>query len=149
MRVFWLSLTWTALVVLSASSAGCGDDSPTSPSGAGLTQTDLRVGTGADAVNLSVVTVHYTGWLYNPSQPDQKGVQFESSVGRTPFSFTLGAGQVIAGWDTGILGMKVGGIRRLIIPPSLAYGAVRQGPIPPNATLLFEIELVNVQVFGS
>jgi FKBP-type peptidyl-prolyl cis-trans isomerase len=71
-------------------------------------------------------------------------VQFDSSVGQTPFTFTLGAGQVIAGWEQGVQGMKVGGVRRLVVPPSLAYGQSRYGPIPPNATLVFEIELLEV-----
>lgn len=123
--------------------AACGD-APTSPNNAEYSQTDLRVGGGADAVIGRPLTVHYTGWFYNASAPEGKGVQFDSSVGATPFTFTLGAGQVIAGWDQGVQGMKVGGVRRLIIPPSLAYGQVRYGPIPPNATLVFEIELLEV-----
>ena len=144
-RGFRSAFTSVALVGLSAVIAGCGG-SPTSPSNnAAFGQTDLRVGTGADAVSGSRVTVNYTGWLYNASQPDQKGAQFDSSVGQTGFSFTLGAGSVIAGWERGVVGMKVGGLRRLVIPPSLAYGASRNGPIPPNATLMFEIELLNVQ----
>jgi FKBP-type peptidyl-prolyl cis-trans isomerase FkpA len=133
------------LVVLCATCAGC-TQSVTSPSGESpFAQTDLRVGTGATAASGNVLMVNYTGWLYEASKADQKGVEFESSIGRTPFSFTLGAGQVIGGWDQGIPGMKVGGLRRLLIPPSLAYGAVRNGPIPPNATLVFEIELLEVQ----
>lgn len=137
--------TFVALVAVAAVITGCGD-SPTAPSNnAPFSQTDLRVGTGASAASGNVVTVHYTGWLYNASQPDQKGPQFDSSAGGTAFSFTLGAGQVISGWDQGLVGMKVGGLRRLVIPPSLGYGTVRNGPIPPNATLLFEIELLGVQ----
>ena len=123
--------------------AAC-SDAPTSPNNADYSQSDLRVGAGADAVVGRAMTVHYTGWFYNASAPEGKGVQFDSSVGSTPFTFTLGAGQVIAGWDQGVQGMKVGGIRRLIVPPSLAYGQVRFGPIPPNATLVFEIELLEV-----
>jgi len=132
-----------ALVALAAI-AGC-DDSPTSPNNAPFSQTDLRVGTGADAVTGRVVTVHYTGWLYNSAEADLRGAQFDSSVGGTPFSFVLGAGQVIGGWEQGVPGMKIGGLRRLVIPPSLAYGDARSGPIPPNATLLFEIELLDVE----
>jgi len=144
-RVSPATFTFVALLVLAAVIGGC-SNSPTSPSNsAPFSQTDVRVGTGADAVSGSVVTVQYTGWLYDASQPDQKGLQFDSSLGRTPFSFTLGAGQVISGWDQGVLGMKVGGLRRLVIPPSLAYGASRYGPIPPYATLVFEIEVLDVQ----
>lgn len=130
-------------VALCAALGACGS-SPTSPTSAPFSQTDLRVGSGADAAAGKVVTVHYTGWLYDGSRSDGKGVQFETSVGGTPFSFTLGFGQVIAGWDQGLPGMKVGGLRRLVIPPSLAYGSVRNGPIPPNATLIFEVELIDV-----
>jgi FKBP-type peptidyl-prolyl cis-trans isomerase FkpA len=131
-------------VIVAAALAGCGD-SPTGPSSsAPFSQTDVRSGTGTDAVAGKAVTVHYTGWLYDASKADNKGVQFETSVGGTPFSFALGFGEVISGWDQGVPGMKVGGLRRLVIPPSLAYGAVRNGPIPPNATLIFEIELLEV-----
>lgn len=133
-------------IVLAAAvmTAGCGD-SPTGPSSAPFSQTDVRVGTGTDAAAGKVVTVNYTGWLYDASKTDGKGLQFDTSVGGTPFSFNLGFGEVIGGWDRGLPGMKVGGLRRLVIPPSLAYGAVRYGPIPPAATLVFDIELVNVQ----
>jgi FKBP-type peptidyl-prolyl cis-trans isomerase FkpA len=138
------TLPFVALAVLSLSAAGC-DDSPTSPNNAPFSQTDLRLGTGSDAVTGRVLTVHYTGWLFNASAPDQRGAQFDSSAGETPLVFTLGAGQVITGWDQGLQGMKVGGVRRLVIPPSLGYGEFRNGPIPPNATLLFEVELLNVE----
>ena len=134
---------FAACVAVSAALAGCGS-SPTSPTTAPFTKTDVRAGTGLEAASGNVLTVHYTGWLYDAAKTDGKGVQFESSVGGTPFSFTLGAGQVIAGWDQGLPGQKVGGLRRLVIPPSLAYGSVRNGPIPPNATLVFEIDMVDV-----
>lgn len=125
--------------------AGC-TETPTAPSNfAPYAVTDLRVGTGGDAVTGRILTVHYTGWLYNSSQPDNKGAIFDTSVGGDPFSFLLGAGQVIQGWDQGTAGMRVGGLRRLVIPPSLGYGSVRNGTIPPNATLLFEIELLEVE----
>ena len=93
------------------------------------------------------LSVHYTGWLYDPTQPEQKGRQFDTSAGGAPFSFTLGVGQVIPGWDRGAVGMKVGGQRRLIIPPNLAYGSQggAGGLIPPNATLVFDIELIEVR----
>jgi FKBP-type peptidyl-prolyl cis-trans isomerase len=129
--------------------AACGDDStPTTPSPrAEYTQTDLRVGTGAEATNGKRLTVNYAGWLYNPAGQDGKGQLFDTSVsaGRTPFTFTLGTSAVIAGWDRGVLGMRVGGVRRLVIPPELAYGASGSGAIPGNATLVFDIELVDAQ----
>jgi FKBP-type peptidyl-prolyl cis-trans isomerase FkpA len=139
-----LSFRVIAPLALSIFSAGC-SDSPTTPANnAPFSQTDIVAGTGADAVTGRVVTVHYTGWFYNASATGAKGVQFDSSTGQTPLSFTLGAGQVIRGWEQGLQGMKVGGIRRLVIPPSLAYGDTRFGPIPPNATLVFEIQLLQV-----
>ena len=98
---------------------------------------DEAVGTGELAQPGDMVTVNYTGKF-------QSGTVFDSSVGRAPFQFTLGTGQVIPGWDQGLQGMKVGGKRLLIIPPALAYGAQGKGPIPPNATLIFEVYLVKV-----
>jgi len=92
--------------------------------------------------------VNYTGWLYNPSAAENKGTQFDSSLslGRTPLSFRLGTGQnnLIAGWNQGVVGMAVGGRRRLVLPPSLAYGNGGNGPIPPNATIIFDIEMLSV-----
>lgn len=109
-------------------------------------QTDLRDGTGAMASSGHTATVNYTGWLYSESAPDNKGTQFDSSIGRGPFSFRLGAGQVIRGWDQGVQGMKVGGQRRLVLPPEFAYGARGAGGvIPPNATLVFDVELLDVK----
>ncbi|MEO8077212.1 MAG: FKBP-type peptidyl-prolyl cis-trans isomerase [Acidobacteriota bacterium] len=110
-----------------------------------FSQVDLRTGTGADAVAGKTVTVNYTGWLYDSAKTDEKGVQFDTSASRGPFVFLLGAGKVIKGWDQGVAGMKIGGLRRLVIPPALGYGSVANGPIPPNSTLLFEVELVGVQ----
>lgn len=134
------------LVVLAGLAAACGDDSPTAPSlTAPFSKTDLRVGTGAEAVSGKVVTVHYTGWLWDPSKTDQKGLQFDTSLGGSPFSFTLGSGQVISGWEEGLLGMRAGGFRRIVIPPSMAYGSARRSAIPPNSTLIFDVELVSVQ----
>lgn len=135
------------IVVLSAAIAGC-TGSPTTPtSSAPFSQTDVRVGTGTAAAAGKTVTMNYTGWFFDPSKSDQKGLQFDSSVGRTPFSFTLGLSpsQVIAGWERGVPGMMIGGVRRLVIPPSLGYGATRNGAIPPNSTLVFDIELLDVQ----
>jgi peptidylprolyl isomerase len=110
----------------------------------GLKYTDAKTGDGATAAPGSKVSVHYTGWLYNNGA---KGAKFDSSVDRgQPFQFTLGAHQVIAGWDEGVAGMKVGGKRTLIIPPELGYGARGAGGvIPPNATLMFDVELLGVQ----
>lgn len=140
-----LASTLVGLAVLSAVMPGC-TDSPTSPSNyAPYSQTELRLGTGARAVTGSLVTVRYAGWLYDGSQPNQKGAQFASSEGQTPYSFKLGAGEVISGWEQGLPGMQVGGLRRLVIPPSQAYGANRYGLIPPNATLVFEVDLVDAQ----
>ena len=110
----------------------------------GLKYTDTKTGDGATATPGNKVSVHYTGWLYNNAA---KGAKFDSSVDRgQPFQFTLGARQVIAGWDEGVAGMKVGGKRTLTIPPELGYGARGAGGvIPPNATLIFDVELLGVQ----
>ena len=105
-------------------------------------------GIGDEALPGMVVIVHYTGWIYDPAAKDLRGRQFDSSRDRgQPFSFHLGAGRVIRGWEQGIPGMKVGGTRRLVIPPALAYGprGAGNGVIPPNATLLFEVELLAVE----
>jgi FKBP-type peptidyl-prolyl cis-trans isomerase FkpA len=133
-----------ACAVLVAAVAGC-HSTPTAPSSAAFTQTDLRIGTGSTAASGSTVTVNYTAWLYDASKTDGQGLQFDSTVGRSPLTITLGAGSVIAGWDQGIPGMRVGGVRRLIIPPSLGYGSDRYAIIPPNSTLVFDIELVSIQ----
>jgi FKBP-type peptidyl-prolyl cis-trans isomerase FkpA len=133
-------------VLLALTAAACSDTPTSASSTPGYSQTDVRVGTGTEAAAGSVLAVQYTGWLYDPSKADAKGLQFETSRGNsTAFSFTLGAGQVISGWDQGLSGVKAGGLRRLVLPPSLAYGTSRNGPIPPNATLVFEIEVVSVQ----
>jgi FKBP-type peptidyl-prolyl cis-trans isomerase FkpA len=125
-------------------SAACGP-TPTAPSQfAPYSQTELVVGSGDEAVSGRTVGVHYTLWLYDASKPANKGLQFETSRGGNPFSFVLGASQVIQGWDRGVPGMRVGGHRRLVIPPDLAYGETRNGVVPPNATLLFDIELISV-----
>ena len=124
--------------------AGC-SSSPTVPSTEAYSQTDVKVGTGVEATSTSTVTVNYTAWFYDASKTDKKGLQFDTSYGRTPFIVQLGAGGVIAGWEQGIPGMRVGGQRRLVIPPSLGYGPNRYGVIPPNATLVFDIDLLDVQ----
>jgi FKBP-type peptidyl-prolyl cis-trans isomerase FkpA len=112
-----------------------------------LQKTDLTPGTGAEIKSGQTALVHYTGWLYDAAAPENKGKQFDSSVGGEPFEFSVGAGHVIAGWDQGVAGMKVGGKRRLVIPPELGYGArgAGAGLIPPNATLLFDVELVEIR----
>ena len=112
-----------------------------------LQKIDNKQGTGAEAVTGKPVLVHYTGWLYDPAQPGGKGAKFDSSLDRkVPFGFVLGAGKVIRGWDEGVVGMKVGGQRTLIIPPDMAYGARGAGGvIPPNATLIFDVELLEVK----
>ena len=109
--------------------------------------TDVKVGTGAEATAGKTVDVHYTGWLYDASAADHHGAKFDSSRDRNePFSFVLGAGQVIAGWDQGVAGMKVGGQRTLVIPPALGYGSRGAGgAIPPNATLVFDVELLGLR----
>ncbi len=108
--------------------------------------TDVKVGEGAKATAGHMVTVHYTGWLYDEAAADHKGKKFDSSRDRgTPFQFPLGEGRVIKGWDTGVEGMKVSGQRTLVIPPQLGYGARGAGNvIPPNATLVFDVELLGV-----
>lgn len=109
--------------------------------------TDVVNGDGPTAEAGQKVIVHYTGWLYDPGQPDNKGEKFDSSVDRgEPFSFPLGTGRVIRGWDEGFAGMQIGGKRILIIPPDMGYGARGAGDaIPPNATLMFEVELLDIQ----
>ena len=108
---------------------------------------ELTEGTGTEARPGNTVVVHYTGWLYDPQAEDGKGKKFDSSVDRgSPFDFPLGAGRVIRGWDAGVAGMKAGGKRRLIIPPDMGYGQRGAGRvIPPGATLLFDVELLDVR----
>ena len=108
--------------------------------------TDTIIGTGAEASAGQHISVHYTGWLFDAAAPGNKGRKFDSSRDRgDPFQFTLGVGQVIGGWDQGFAGMKVGGHRTLVIPPELGYGARGAGGvIPPNATLVFDVELLEV-----
>lgn len=148
-------LTLASLFVLLATFSACsGNDvapSNTATADTGLSSittlqaTDLVVGTGATATSGRPISVHYTGWLYKATATDNKGTKFDSSLDRgAPFSFTLGVGQVITGWDQGVAGMKVGGQRRLIIPPSLGYGAGGSGAIPGNATLVFDVQLLAV-----
>ena len=128
--------------------AACADPGPP-PGGsvAELQRVDLKVGTGAVAASGDEVSVHYTGWLYDEDAPNQRGQQFDSSIERgEPITFLLGAGRVIRGWDEGVAGMRVGGQRVLLIPSDLGYGREGAGGvIPPNASLVFEVELVDVK----
>ncbi len=112
-----------------------------------LVKKDLKVGTGTEAKAEKQISVHYTGWLWDDSKTDKKGSEFDSSKkSGQAFTFTLGAGQVIKGWDEGVKGMKVGGIRRLSIPANLAYGdRSPAASIPPNSALLFDVELIEVK----
>jgi FKBP-type peptidyl-prolyl cis-trans isomerase FkpA len=134
-----------SFVLLAALSTGCGSDggggTPTAPSAnVPYSATDLRVGTGAEATTGRNVAVRYSGWLYSTTAADNKGQQFDSGT----FSFTVGTG-VIQGFSQGVQGMRVGGLRRVVIPPNLGYGSQAQQGIPANSTLLFEIELLAVQ----
>jgi FKBP-type peptidyl-prolyl cis-trans isomerase FkpA len=156
-NVYWVALmtrfrmlvTVPARVVLALaialSAVACGgSDAPTAtptPPTAPFSATDLREGTGTTAALGRTVTVSYTGWLFDPSRPESKGTQFDSQAS---FIFQLGVGRVIAGWDQGVPGMKVGGQRRLVVPPNLGYGAQMVGSIPPNSTLVFDVMLLNV-----
>jgi FKBP-type peptidyl-prolyl cis-trans isomerase len=125
-------------VLALVSLVACGGDKTTTPSGpTTLVTEDLVVGTGATAVNGDTVSVFYTGSFLN-------GQAFDSNVGGTALTFRLGAGAVIPGFEQGIVGMKVGGKRRMTIPPSLAYGSQGQGPIPPNTTLRFDVDLASI-----
>jgi len=141
--------TCTIGLTLALALAGC-DRAQTPPASAAaaaapLQRIDTQAGSGKEAVTGATAVVNYTGWLYEPNAPQQHGAQFDSSVGRSPFSFQLGAGQVIPGWDEGVKGMKVGGKRTLIVPPGMGYGSNGIGPIPPNATLIFDVELLDVR----
>ena len=136
------SITRMLAATLVVVAAGCTSSSIAPTSSAPFSQIDLVVGTGTTANSGNRITVAYTGWLYDSSQPEGKGKQFDSS---SSFPFTLGTGAVIKGWDQGVVGMKVGGQRRLVIPPELAYGPQAIGAsIPANATLVFDVRLLSV-----
>jgi len=136
---------FAALLSLVCGVASANADAKVVTTPSGLRYTDTTVGTGAEATKGKSVSVHYTGWLLMTG--DQKGKKFDSSVDRgQPFSFSLGSGMVIAGWDDGVAGMKVGGKRTLYIPAALGYGARGAGgAIPPNADLVFDVELLGVK----
>ena len=120
---------------------------PTGTETMAMEKIDLTPGTGAEIQKGQTALVHYTGWLYDAAAPENKGKKFDSSVDRNePFEFDVGQGYVIKGWDQGVVGMKVGGKRRLVIPPDLGYGASGAGGvIPPGATLVFDVELVEIR----
>ena len=134
-----------ALLLLVASVSACDFgkvSSPTSPDQSNIpySQTDLTVGTGAEATAGSTVTVQYGAWLYSDTAPDHKGTQLDANTA----TFVVGAGQVLQGFEQGVLGMKVGGTRRVIVPPSLGYGSSGYQQIPPNAALVFDLALNSV-----
>lgn len=140
------------IVVVAATAAACGGNAPSSAGSApasvtALSKNDRTVGTGAEARPGMMVSVHYTGWLYDPAAADTHGKKFDSSRDRgEPFEFQLGKGDVIAGWDEGVAGMKVGGSRVLTIPSNMGYGARGAGAdIRPNAALVFDVELLGVK----
>ena len=139
------------LFVLTLGVSACSSsDSTTGPSATSnlpFSTVDLRVGTGAEAKTGKAVTVNYTGWLYNSLGTDFKGTLFDSNVkpGGVPLGFTVGSNGIIPGFSQCVVGMKVGGLRRCTIPPALGYGSQGSGPVPPNATMIFEVELLTVQ----
>ncbi|HEY9107813.1 MAG TPA: FKBP-type peptidyl-prolyl cis-trans isomerase [Roseateles sp.] len=145
-----LALSAIALAACGGGGGDSGTPANTDPNGwnavTALKSVDTVVGTGAQADTTKNVTVHYTGYLYDVRVANTKGTQFDSSVGKAPYPFKLGAGQVIPGFDQGVTGMKVGGKRTVTIPASLGYGSTGAGGgvIPPNAALVFDLELVSV-----
>ena len=133
-----MKIKWLITIAIMLLVTGCSKDDKNM--NGELIIEDIIVGQGAEAVKHSIITVNYTGWL-------EDGTKFDSSLnpGREPLRFTLGAGQMIQGFDQGILGMKVGGKRKLTIPPNLGYGSQDKGIIPPNSTLIFELDLLIVE----
>jgi FKBP-type peptidyl-prolyl cis-trans isomerase len=142
------SIVTAALLISACTIAATAKEmSVTTPVPTTLEMTDVKAGKGPAITAGQTAVVHYTGWLYSDSAPDHKGKKFDSSRDRNdPFSFQVGGGEVIGGWDQGVVGMQAGGQRRLVIPPSLGYGARGAGGvIPPNTTLLFDIELLSIK----
>ena len=144
-----LSQPLRALLAAAVLLAGCSPNTQqeSTVSTAQLKMTELKPGTGPAIKTGQTAVVHYTGWLYVEDAPDHKGKKFDSSLDRNdPFSFPVGGGQVIQGWDQGVAGMQVGGQRRLVIPAELGYGSRGAGGvIPPNATLLFDVKLLSIR----
>jgi FKBP-type peptidyl-prolyl cis-trans isomerase len=144
---FLMRRLFPVLVLVALAATACGSDNPAAgtSTAASLTTVDLVVGTGATAATGKTLTVTYGLWLYDSTMTDGKGTQI-NPAGTSLAPFVLGTGAVIAGWDQGLVGMKVGGQRRLTIPPSLAYGGTSPGNgIPANASLVFDVNLLNVQ----
>jgi FKBP-type peptidyl-prolyl cis-trans isomerase FkpA len=146
-----LKLTLVAAFVATLALTACGssDDSPVqvAPQAndpAALVTKDTVLGTGAEAALGKGINVNYTGWLYDASKPDNKGAQFETTIGKQPVAFMLTKGTLIDGWTDGIPGMKAGGKRTLIIPSSKGYGATGKGPVPAYTGMVFDIELISV-----
>jgi len=135
-----MSLTFAVLPAMAASPSA-----PIVISPKVLIKTDLVEGKGTLAMQGSTVTIHYTGWLYSPRNPKLRGNKFDSSLDGEPYTFKLGAGAVIKGWDEGVRGMRVGGKRQLIVPASMGFGKDGLGPVPSTANLLFEVELMDVK----
>ena len=143
------SFSRLTVLLFSIALSACGSKPAPAPSNPvkALQSADLKQGTGAALAGGQIAVVQYTGWLYETAAPDNKGKQFDSSrTGGQPFRFPVGTGSVIKGWDEGVVGMKVGGSRRLIIPADLAYGDNGAGGvIPPGAALVFDIDLVAIE----
>lgn len=129
------------VAILALTLAGCKGTPTSATANVPFSIVDIRVGTGTEATSGRSATITYAGYLYSSSGTDNKGTPFDAGT----FSFIVGGNQVIAGFSQGVQGMRVGGFRRVIIPPSLGYGSQANGPIPANSTLVFEIELINVQ----
>lgn len=149
-----LKLTLVAAFVATLALTACGssDNSPvqvppppvSANDPAALVSKDTVLGTGAEAAIGKGINVNYTGWLYDPTKPDNKGAQFETTIGKQPVAFMLTKGTLIEGWTDGIPGMKVGGKRTLTIPSSKGYGTSGKGPVPANTGMVFDIELLGV-----
>ena len=134
MKINWQIITFAVMLI----AVSCSKEKQTMNNG--LVIEDIKIGDGQEVEKFNIVIVNYTGLL-------EDGTKFDSSLnpGRSPFRFTVGAGQVIKGWDEGLMGMKVGGKRKLTIPPELGYGSRDNGPIPANSTLIFEIDLLGIE----